>query len=197
LQKWFLLGGAILIVTSPCSLSQAAPGKRSSDRASAESREKVSSAGEQILKIDVRGNLKIDREAILEKIGSKPGSLLDEVQIRKDIVAIHKLGYFDEIKVDLENGVLIYSVKERPAIQRIIFFGNDQVSTDDLKGALTLKTYDIYDEKPRARERKKAPEVLRGQRLLPCQGGLLHSSEQRKGHGGSSLPRSGIRKGEN
>jgi outer membrane protein insertion porin family len=102
--------------------------------------------GEKVDKIDVKGNLKIDREAILEKIGSKAGQPLDEEQVRKDIVAIHKLGYFDDIKVDLDNGVLTFTVKERPAINRIIFFGNDQVSTDDLKNNLSIKTYDIYDE---------------------------------------------------
>ncbi len=107
----------------------------------------IAKAGaEKILKIEVRGNQKIDREAILEKIGMKVGEPVDEEQVRKDIVTIHKLGYFDEIKVDLENGTLIYTVKERPAINRIIFFGNDQISTDDLKGVLAVKTYDIYDE---------------------------------------------------
>lgn len=102
--------------------------------------------GERIDKVDIRGNQKIDREAILEKIGSKAGQPLDEEQVRKDIRAIHKLGYFDEIKVDLEGGTLFYTVKERPAINRIIFFGNDQISTDDLKNVLSVKTYDIYDE---------------------------------------------------
>ena len=38
----------------------------------------------------------LDREAIIEKIGTKAGDTLDEEQVRKDIVAIHKLGYFDE-----------------------------------------------------------------------------------------------------
>jgi len=105
-----------------------------------------SSSGEKVQKVDVRGNQKIDREAIIEKIGTKAGDSLDEEQVRKDIVSIHKLGYFDEIKVDLEGGTLFFTVKERPAINRIIFFGNDQISTDDLKGVLTVKTYDIYDE---------------------------------------------------
>ncbi len=97
-------------------------------------------------KIEITGNQKIDREAILEKIGSAPGQDLSEEQVRKDIGAIHKLGYFDDIQADFSNGTLTYAVKERPAIYRIIFFGNDQISTSDLQGALTLKTYDIYDE---------------------------------------------------
>ncbi|RZA04233.1 MAG: outer membrane protein assembly factor BamA, partial [Proteobacteria bacterium] len=102
--------------------------------------------GETIQKIEIRGNQKIDREAVLEKIKSAPKAGLSDELVRQDIVAIHKLGYFDSIQADFENGTLIFTVKERPAIYRIVFTGNDQLSTDDLKGSLSVKTYDIYDE---------------------------------------------------
>lgn len=116
------------------------------DRIEAETAGVGSANGATIQKIEIRGNQKIDRDAVLEKIRSSTGSPLSEEQVRKDIVAIHKLGYFDYIQADFENGTLIFNVKERPAIYRILFFGNDQVSTDDLKGSLSIKTYDIYDE---------------------------------------------------
>jgi outer membrane protein insertion porin family len=99
-----------------------------------------------IRKVEIRGNQKIDREAILEKIGSKVDSSIDSDQVRKDITAIHRLGYFDSIQADFDGGTLIFTVKERPAIYRIVFFGNDQISTDDLKNVLSVKTYDIFDE---------------------------------------------------
>lgn len=104
------------------------------------------SSAESIQKIEVKGNQKIDREAIMEKITSKVGEVVSAEQVRTDIVAIHKLGYFDSIQTDFSGGTLTYTVKERPAIYRIVFFGNEQISTDDLKGVLAVKTYDIYDE---------------------------------------------------
>ena len=58
--------------------------KRASPKAASDSVN--SKAGEKIEKVDVRGNQKIDREAILEKIGSKAGQTVDEERIRKDIV---------------------------------------------------------------------------------------------------------------
>lgn len=102
--------------------------------------------GERINKIEIRGNQKIDREAVLEKVKSAVNTNVSDEQVRQDIVAIHKLGYFDSIRADIENGTLVFTVKERPAIYRIVFTGNDQLSTDDLKGSLSIKTYDIYDE---------------------------------------------------
>lgn len=136
---------ALVLILTPFS-TFAAPKKQKSSGAKQAPAAAPAVTGEQVQKIEIKGNQKIDREAILEKIGSGVGKELNEEQVRKDIAAIHKLGYFDEIKVDFENGSLIYTVKERPAIYRIVFFGNDQISTDDLKNTLTVKTYDIYDE---------------------------------------------------
>jgi len=149
LGKKLAVAGALIALA--CSISaEAAPVKAKAKRkASAEATEIDSSGtvvGETVSKIEIRGNQKIDREAILEKIGTKVGSTLDDDQVRKDILSIHRLGYFDDIKVDIEGGTLAFTVKERPAVQRIIFFGNDQISTDDLKNVLSIKTYDIYDE---------------------------------------------------
>jgi outer membrane protein insertion porin family len=129
--------------------SEAAPERaraRAKPVASVPAESAAPTAAESIQKIEVRGNKKIDREAILEKITSKVGEVLSAEKVRGDIVAIHKLGYFDSIQTDFEGGTLIFTVKERPAIYRIVFFGNEQISTDDLKGVLTVKTYDIYDE---------------------------------------------------
>lgn len=106
----------------------------------------TAASAEKITAIEIQGSKKIDKDAILEKVGSSVGSMLSSEQVAKDIRAIHKLNYFDSVEVDFENGVLKFIVKERPAIARIIFYGNDQVSTNDLKTVLTVKTYDIYDE---------------------------------------------------
>jgi outer membrane protein insertion porin family len=103
-------------------------------------------SAELIKSIDVRGQKKVEKEAILEKVGSAKGSSLLEEQVRSDIKSIHRLGFFDSITAEFENGVLLFTVKERPSIERIVFFGNEEISTDDLKGQLSVKTYDIFDE---------------------------------------------------
>ena len=145
-----LMAGLFLVsISTEAAPARKAPRNRPAGTATTEidaSGNPVGGGGEKVAKIEIRGNQKIDREAILEKIGTKTGDSVSEEQVRKDILSIHKLGYFDQIKVDYEGGSLIYTVKERPAIQRIIFFGNDQISADDLKNVLSIKTYDIYDE---------------------------------------------------
>ncbi|MCO5141771.1 MAG: outer membrane protein assembly factor BamA [Oligoflexia bacterium] len=103
-------------------------------------------AAEKIQAVNIVGNKKIEKEAILEKIQSKSGTELDERKVAADIRAIQKMGYFNGIDANFQNGTLSFTVKERPAIYRIVFFGNEEISTDDLKNVLAIKTYDIFDE---------------------------------------------------
>lgn len=99
-----------------------------------------------IKNIEITGNKKIEREAIVEKLSSKVGEALSSEKVHSDILALHKTNFFDSVQFDFDAGTLKVSVRERPSISKIVFFGNDQISTDDLKAVLTVKTFDLYDE---------------------------------------------------
>lgn len=101
---------------------------------------------EVIQQIQVKGNAKVDTDAILEKIKSSVGKELDNAQVREDILALHKLSLFEEVEVRFEAGTLVFQVRERPTISRIVFFGNEEIEADDLKGVLSIKTFDLFDE---------------------------------------------------
>lgn len=106
----------------------------------------AASTSEKIKEIVVVGNKKIEKDAVVEKLTSKIGQTISNESVRADILAIHKLNFFDSVKAEFDAGVLTYTVKGRPSISQINFWGNDQVSTDDLKGVVTIKNYDLYDE---------------------------------------------------
>lgn len=95
--------------------------------------------------IRVRGNKKIEADAIQAKIKSRVGDQASRAVIADDIRAIHGLGYFDDVAVDYEAGQLTISVKERPTIVKIDFEGNDQISSSDLKDVIKLREYAILD----------------------------------------------------
>ncbi|MBC7714131.1 MAG: outer membrane protein assembly factor BamA [Rhizobacter sp.] len=105
-----------------------------------------------LFKIDsivVSGNKKVEKEAILEKIGSKPGMTLDNYLLKKDLEKIYSMKYFENVEahqdtVDGKN-VLRFLVKEKPIITKISFEGNDGLSDDDLKGQVKSKVFAILD----------------------------------------------------
>ncbi len=91
---------------------------------------------------EIRGNRKIEKETILAKITSRPGAPLSQESIQDDIRSLYALGYFDDIKVELEpfeGGVnLIFIVVEKPKITGVDFQGNKKIETDTLREKVTL-----------------------------------------------------------
>jgi outer membrane protein insertion porin family len=113
--------------------------------------ETVSSlAGKKVSSIRVEGVRRIDAEAVLIKIKTKEGEPLSRETLRNDIQAIYSLGYFDEISVEgspkSDGGVdVLIRLKERPAIAKIEFDGNEQISTSDLEEVIKVKPWTILD----------------------------------------------------
>lgn len=99
--------------------------------------------------IDVQGLKRIEKDAILQKIQTKPGSPVSAETLRQDIQSIFSLGYFDDIELDAVrsgDGVkLTFNVKERPAIAKIEFDGNERIDTSDLKEVIKVKEWSILD----------------------------------------------------
>jgi outer membrane protein insertion porin family len=103
----------------------------------------------KIDRIDIVGLKKVEKEAILEKIGSKPDMVLDNYLLKKDLEKIYSMKYFDSLEAHQEvisgKNVLVIKVKEKPIITKISFEGNDGLSDDDLKGQVKTKIFSIYD----------------------------------------------------
>jgi len=95
--------------------------------------------------IKIQGLKKVEREAVLERISTKKGQELSNYSLKKDIEKIYNLKYFDSVEAHQEGTVLIFKVKEKPIIAKIVFQGNDEVSKDDLTGQIKSKEYSILD----------------------------------------------------
>lgn len=97
----------------------------------------------------INGVKKIEKEAILEKINSRPTMMLDNYLLKRDIQKIYDLKFFDSVEAHHEvvggKNILIFKVKERPIITKISFEGNDEISDDDLKGQVKTKEFSISD----------------------------------------------------
>jgi len=99
--------------------------------------------------IDVEGVKKVEKEAILEKIGARVGMQLDNYLLKRDIEKIYSLKYFESVEAHREKkkgkNFLIFKVKEKPIITNIVFKGNGEIDVDDLRETLKSKEYSILD----------------------------------------------------
>ena len=102
-----------------------------------------------IAEISPEGNKRIDSGAILRKIRTKAGDAYDPAQLREDLKAIYKMGYFDDVQIDVIEGdqgkQIIFRVIEKPAISSITFSGLDELKKDDLAEVLTVKENSILN----------------------------------------------------
>ena len=100
---------------------------------------------EIIGEIKVKGNQRIETDAILRVVKSKPGGIYQRALLTKDLQAIFKMGYFDDIRVEAETSpggamIITFHVKEKPVIRRIKISGNLRFKDDEIKENMTLST---------------------------------------------------------
>jgi len=104
---------------------------------------------EQIDSLQVKGNKRIESEAILAVVESKKGDSLDHDQLDKDLRAIYRMGFFTEVNIGTEEGpkgkVVIFKVTEKPSISKITFEGNKKEKDDDLGKESGIKLYTILN----------------------------------------------------
>jgi len=100
--------------------------------------------------INVTGNQRIEKAAILAVVKSKKGDPLDYEQLDGDLRNVYKMGFFTDVKIETEDGptgkIVTVNVTEKPSIGKIVIQGNKKEKEDDLREQLGIKPYTILDE---------------------------------------------------
>jgi outer membrane protein insertion porin family len=115
---------------------------------------------EDISAVKVRGNKRVETDAIRVVLQSQPGDPLSQVKVASDIKAIFALGYFDDVRallVKTDKGpVLTFQLAEKPSIAAIMYRGNEKVDDDKIKEVVDIKPLSVLDL---AKIRKNADKI--------------------------------------
>ncbi len=141
-----------LLLVTATSTAIAAPKKKAPKKngtTATAAQTQIKSSGITIKSIEVAGNRKIEKDAILTKITSKAGAEYDAATVRADVEALFKLGYFNNIEVDRQvtgkEAVLTYKVLEKPSITEITYEGNSEIKSEDIADATGIKAYQLLN----------------------------------------------------
>ncbi|MDR1940986.1 MAG: outer membrane protein assembly factor BamA, partial [Endomicrobium sp.] len=95
--------------------------------------------------VDGLQNVKV--KTVLSAISSKEGKSYSTEIAKDDVRAILDLGNFEnaEFRFNKLNGELIFTVSEKPYVDKITFKGNKKFSNGKLKSKSSLKEKDFYD----------------------------------------------------
>jgi len=113
--------------------------------------------------IEIRGNRRIPSDTIKYNIQTKAGDALNPDVIRRDVRTLYAQGFFDDIRVDEEDGknggvVVIFVIKEKPLIRNVDFMGANSISKSDILDKLKEKKISIGQESPYDPQRVKQVE---------------------------------------
>ncbi len=106
-------------------------------------------AEENIYKIMILGNVKVEEGVIRGAIKSREGGPFSVAKVREDLRSIFDLGYFTDVQVDIKSITqgkeVIFIVVEKPSIKEIQITGNQKVKVDDIREKMTLKPRSILN----------------------------------------------------
>lgn len=107
----------------------------------------VASENLTVRELVITGQRKIEKDAILAKLKTHKGDPYEAANIREDVLALFKLGYFNDVQVDRKvDGSFVdltYKVLEKPSVTEIIYDGNSELKSEEIGEAAGLKPYEI------------------------------------------------------
>lgn len=112
-----------------------------------------------IKEVRIEGAKRVPSETVSSKLLCQTGLIYDRSIVREDIKTLFALGQYSDIEVDRQDvpgGVILtFKLTEKQLISDIAFQGNRKIKADDLRGEVTVVTYQPLSEKQLAESLQK------------------------------------------
>lgn len=82
--------------------------------------------------IRIDGLQRISAGTVFTYLPIERGDTIDQARSAAAIRALYKTGFFEDVRLDRQDGILVVTVVERPAINKLTFTGNKDIKTEDL-----------------------------------------------------------------
>ena len=105
---------------------------------------------EKVAQIVIKGNDRIEADAIQRLIKTKPGDVYNKLVLSQDLRSVYSMGYFDDVRVEAESTpeglIVFFEVKEKPTLRSIKVSGDLRAyDEEEIKEALTIRTGSILN----------------------------------------------------
>ncbi len=99
----------------------------------------ASTASDTFTVSDIRidGLQRISAGAVFTYLPIERGDTVDSSRAAEAIRALYKTGFFEDVRLDRQGSILVVTVVERPAINKLTLAGNKDIKTEDLTKGLS------------------------------------------------------------
>ncbi len=103
----------------------------------------------RVVAILVKGNRRIEVDAIERIIKTTPGDVYSAGDLSRDLKSVYAMGYFDDVRIEAEEGpdgkTVIFRVQEKPTLRVIRFKGNRVFDDEKITENLSIRTGSILN----------------------------------------------------
>lgn len=118
-------------------------------------------AEDVVKEIRVEGNKRLEAETIKTYLGLKPSAGASQYDLDNGLKKLYETGFFSDVEITQEQGVVTARVTENPSINEVIFEGSNHLSKEDLEKEITLKSRSIYTRTKVQSDLKRLLDVYR------------------------------------
>jgi len=113
----------------------------------------------------VRGMRVLDPDVVLTRLSIRPGDTPDEIAVNNELRRVWDMGYFSDVQVGIEESpegkILVFTVVEKPRIDKIIIEGSKDIDEEDVLSVMGTRTGSVLNEKILAEDLQKITDLYR------------------------------------
>ena len=109
--------------------------------------------------IQIRGMNVMDPDTVLMRLTIRKGDTPDANAINEEVKRVWEMGYFSDVQASMEGRTLVFTVVEKPRIDKIRVEGCDDLDEDDILGAMGTKSGTVLNEQMIADDMQKIAEL--------------------------------------
>ncbi len=118
-------------------------------------------AAESVKEVRIEGNQRLEAETIKNYLALKQGAEVTPYDLDTGLKKLYETGFFSDIQLLNEQGVVTAKVVENPSINDVIFEGAAKLKKDDLEKELSLKSRSVYTKTKVQNDLKRLLDVYR------------------------------------
>ncbi|MCK4918024.1 MAG: outer membrane protein assembly factor BamA, partial [Candidatus Omnitrophica bacterium] len=105
-------------------------------------------AADNVLKIDIDGNIIVSDATIISKIKIRAGQIYNTNIINEDIKNLYSTGFFETVEVEKQESsegvIALFKVKEKPILKKLKIEGNKKIHTKMIMSKVIKETLPSY-----------------------------------------------------